>query len=216
MSFYRTTATHAGAICLALTIPALPVQAASPASATEFCVSCDGPDAHYACTYDGITADPGDSRLQLFCITELAKSGKHASCSVDRAQKSPCAGEPRKLATPGGYDLGTATVAEPPADTPADTVEPAAKTAPTPAAPKTQAATETKVPKTEAPPKTVEEMVEKSAESASKAITQSNEKVGEAASATGSAFKAAGQAVGNAAKKTWTCITSLFGNCSSQ
>ena len=212
MSFYRTTATHAGAICLALTIPALPVQAASPASATEFCVSCDGPDAHYACTYDGITADPGDSRLQLFCITELAKSGKHASCSVDRAQKSPCAGEPRKLATPGGYDLGTATVAEPPADT----VEPAAKTAPTPAAPKTQAATETKVPKTEAPPKTVEEMVEKSAESASKAITQSNEKVGEAASATGSAFKAAGQAVGNAAKKTWTCITSLFGNCSSQ
>ena len=172
------------------------------ASGTEYCVSCETPDAHYACTFDGISGDPGDTRLKLFCITEMAKAGKHASCSVDRAQKSPCPGDIKKLAMPDGYDLS------PPAAMPAGTAKPEAPPGTGVPSPKTTG-NETEVPKTNAPPKTVQEMVEKGSAATSKAL----EPATEIAKSSGSAIGKAGKAVGDAAKKTWTCITSLFGDC---
>ena len=202
MTTRRVKALVAGTICLVLP---------SATWSAEFCVSCLGPDTHYACTFDGVTADPGDSRLQLYCITELAKAGKHASCSVDRKQNSPCVGELKKLAAPGGYDFSAPPAVAGTPVSPADTV--ATPPANPPAAPQqpAPAAAETTIPKKEMPPKTVQEMVEKSA--AGKTLEKGNEAVGEAAKATGSALEKAGQAVGKAAKKTWTCITSLFGDC---
>jgi hypothetical protein len=178
----------------------MPLWAALPL-ASEYCVTCSGPDRHYACTYDGAAADPGDARLKLYCITEMAKMGQHATCTVDRQQKSPCPGDLRKLAMPDGYDLS------PPAAAPVDATKPATSN---PGAQQGKAAgNETEVPKTDAPPKTVQEMVEKGSASTSKAL----EPATDAAKSTGSAIGKAGKAVGDAAKKTWTCISSLFGDC---
>jgi hypothetical protein len=75
--------------------------AASPASAQEYCVVCTTPDAKYRCSIGGepnIAA--GASRGQLLCITELARTGGHASCSVGRNTGEPCDGQPRTVMFP--------------------------------------------------------------------------------------------------------------------
>jgi len=55
------------------------------APAQEYCVTCTGPDALYRCIIGGDVAPAArNDRGQLLCIKELAKSGQHASCSVDR------------------------------------------------------------------------------------------------------------------------------------
>jgi hypothetical protein len=183
----------------------LPVTAQAAESA--YCVSCEGPVAHYACAFDGAMADANDPSLKLVCITELAKSGKHASCSVDRKQPSPCPGDKKVMALPDGYQ----TLVQPAPEAPAHAIAPAGETAQTPPQPKP--ANETAVEKTEAPPKTVQEMVEKGTSNTGKVLEKTGETAVDAAKTTGSAVEKAGKAVGDAAKKTWTCITSLFGNC---
>lgn len=70
------------------------------AQQAEFCVSCSGPEAQYRCTFDGAAA--GKSGLQLYCISTLAKDGKHESCSINRAAKTPCTGALKVLALPDG------------------------------------------------------------------------------------------------------------------
>lgn len=195
----------------ACAILAFAVVAGGRAQAGEFCVSCAGPDAHYACTFDGAAADPGDAGLKLYCITELAKSGKHASCSVDRTQPKPCLGEVKRLAMPDGYQPAPAPVAAP-------ATEPSKPAAHPPAAPAPgKSAADNPAPQTDAPPKTVKEMVEKGTTDAGKTLEKGLETSGEtavdAAKTTGSAMQKAGKAVGDAAKKTWTCLSSLFGNC---
>lgn len=185
------------------------------AEAAEFCVSCDGPAAQYACSIDGAAAESGDPRLKLYCMTELAKSGGHARCSIDRAQPKPCGGIAKVLGAPEGLEL-----AKPQAPAPADVVPPESETAakPSPAtpAPAPTAQTgvqETTVAKTPAPPKTVKEMLEKSSEPAAGNMEKSGDTASSAVKSAGSALEKAGQAVGAAAKKTWTCVTSLFGDC---
>lgn len=46
-----------------------------------------------------------------------------------------------------------------------------------------------------------------------KPLKDAGKAVGDAAKKTGSALEKAGDAVGHAAKKTWKCLTSLFGDC---
>lgn len=198
-------------------------------SAAEFCVTCEGPEAHYACTFDGTSAGPGDTGLKLYCITELAKSGKHASCSVDRTAAKPCAGDVKVLAMPDGLAPPPQTANSPGSKAPvADTAAPL----PPPAA---KAGTEAAKALPETPPKTVQEMVEKGTAGASKTLEKGGDTVVETAKSTGGAIDKAGKAVGetvvetakstggvldkagkavsDGAKKTWTCITSFFGDC---
>jgi hypothetical protein len=192
-----------GKLAVAL-LAILPLTAAH-AQAGQFCVSCTGPDAHYACTFDGAD-DTNDASLKLLCITELAKSGKHASCSVDRSQVKPCAGAVKALAVPEGYQ---------PAPAPPPPVE-AAKPAVVPAAPAAALAKpspDSTAAKPDAPPKTVQEMVEKGTSNAAKSLEQGGDTAVEAAKSTGGVIQKAGKAVGDAAKKTWTCVTSFFGDC---
>lgn len=197
----------------------LSAPAVSAVSAAEFCVTCDEPAAHYKCVLPGPAATPADTRLRLLCITELAKAGKHASCSVDRQQKMPCDGAVKEIALPGGIEFEQAPM--PPAATPgppAATAGPPPATAPAPpvaSAPPADATppAQTDIPKTQQPPATVKEAVESGVKSTEKAIEDSGHAASEAAKATGSTFEKAGQAVGNAAKKTWTCISSFFGDC---
>ena len=181
-----------------------PVAAAADAA---YCVSCEGPAAHYACSFDGVAADANDASLKLLCITELAKSGKHASCSIDRKQPSPCPGDTKVMALPDGYQPAVLPATEAPANTETPSAGPAQT------APQLKPANETAVEKPEAPPKTVQEMVEKGTSNTGKVLEKTGETAVDAAKTTGSAVEKAGKAVGDAAKKTWTCITSLFGNC---
>ncbi len=212
----RSFIASAAAAVAALGVPLL------SAAAAEFCVSCDGPAAQYACSIDGAAALSGDPRLKLYCMTELAKSGGHASCSIDRAQPKPCGGIAKVLGAPEGLEL-----AKPQAPAPAGIAPPEAEAAPpddataakpNPAAPApAQApqpdAQETTVAKTPVPPKTVKEMVDKSSEQTAESLEKTGEAASSAAKSAGTALEKAGQAIGDAAKKTWTCVTSLFGDC---
>ncbi|NOT72905.1 MAG: hypothetical protein HOP09_16995 [Hyphomicrobium sp.] len=204
----------------AITTP-LAALASGAVTAGEFCVTCSGPDAHYACAFDGVSADTGDPRLKLLCITELAKSGGHASCSVDRKQIVPCPGEAKRLAMPEGFDLAPTPAAGTPQAQPPATPQPVAGDVPPPMpapkgapAPKSETTIEKSAgPAPEAPPKTVQEMVEKGSKATGEAFEKSGEAAGNAVKSTGSVLEKAGKAAGDAAKKTWNCITSLFGDC---
>ena len=78
--------------------------AASAASAQEYCVICTAPDAKYRCSIGGEPSiAAGASRGQLLCITELARTGGHASCSVGRNSAEPCEGEPRTVMFPARH-----------------------------------------------------------------------------------------------------------------
>ena len=183
--------------------PILMCAFATGAAAQEFCVTCTGPDATYRCVIGGdATAAARSSRGQFLCITELAKSGGHASCSAARAQSTPCPGEMRTVMFPAGADQGAPPLAETPAPlsppmTPTDGAAPAPTAAPVqqqaqPPMPHEPQAVEAP---TDGQPKSVEELAKKTGE----AVTDS--------------AQSAGNAVTNAVKKTWTCVTSLFGDC---
>lgn len=187
-----------------LAIPPVLALVGGVAAAGEFCVTCAEPDAHYACTFDGAD-NTNDASLKLLCITELAKSGKHGSCSVDRAQVKPCAGAVKTMAAPEGYQ---APAAAPGA---VEAAKPAAIPAAPQAAKPASATPGGNAPA--APPKTVQEMVEKGTADAGQALEKTGDTAAEAAKSTGSTLGKIGKATGDAAKKTWTCITSLFGDC---
>jgi hypothetical protein len=170
---------------------------ASEASAQEYCVTCTAPPAIYRCTIAneaGTAAPP--SRGQLLCITELAKTGNHASCSVGRTAAEPCLGEPRtvmftsaaeaELPPIGGQQPGPA---EPESPALADGEPPPADEAPA-----------------DAPPQTVEELAKQTVEASGKGLKKAGEAVSDGA-------KSTGEAVGNAVSKTWKCMTSLFSDC---
>jgi hypothetical protein len=169
------------------------------AAAQEFCVTCTGPDATYRCVIGGdATTAARSSRGQFLCITELAQSGHHASCSAARGQATPCPGETRTVMFPAGNDPGVPPLVETPAPPPTPSGGLAPPAAPGQQQAQPQAPHETgpaQVPPAETQPKTVEELAKKTGE----AVTDS--------------ANSAGNAVGDAMKKTWNCVTSLFGNC---
>lgn len=180
--------------------------ASGPASAAEFCVTCETPSAHYNCVLPGPAADPSDTRLKLWCITELAKAGGHASCSVDRQQQAKCEGAVKAIALPNGYELGPA-----PAEAAREQTPPAATAAPP--AEVGHSTAQTVIPKTQTQP-SPQKQPENDPAITKKASPESDNTASEtAAQAAGSTLNKAGKAVGDAAQKTWTCITSLFGDC---
>jgi hypothetical protein len=193
------------------------------ANATELCVKCSAPEASYACVVSGTSNATIDTVAKLYCITALAKSGAHESCSVDRTVTAPCPGERKELPVPAALD-GQATEDPPQTDTPPGLAKPhegAAATTPeephmtvTPAnpaeAPHDQAAG---APQSEPPPKTVQEMVEKSAKTAGAGLSDTQKSAGDAAKSASTALGKAGAAVGGAAKSSWKCLSSFFTNC---
>jgi len=162
---------------------------AATASAQEFCVTCSAPDATYRCIVGG---EPGiattTSRGQLLCITELARSGGHASCSVGRTSTEPCQGEVRTVMFPS-----------PPADVPPP--PPEGQGAPLAA---DGAALEPPAP-AEAP-QTVEKLTKDTVQKSGDGLKKAGEAVTDTA-------QSAGQAIGNAAQKTWKCLSSFFSDC---
>jgi hypothetical protein len=199
--------TRNGAVTLAVALCAF----AEMASAQEFCVTCTTPDATYRCVIGGDSAAAKSSRGQLLCITELAKSGHHASCSAGRNTSGTCPGELRTVMMPPGAEpmapplADTAPITPPPAIPGPYAKQPVAAQAPgaphppadlppagaTPEGTTPEGAAPAEAPAPEAAPQTVEEGLKK----AGKAVTDT------------------GNAVGNAIKKTWTCLSSLFGDC---
>ena len=200
------------------------------ATAAEFCVSCEEPSAHYKCVLPGPAADPSDTRLKLWCMTELAKAGHHASCAIDRQQQAACDGTLKTIALPPGYELGPAPTAPettaggqnplPPQAAPDQhpskaAAKPAAGAvsgeiiipkSQTPVPPSGSAAQDAAAAPKTVPPDSGETATENKADAATDAAKG-------AAEAAGTALNKAGKAVGNAAQKTWTCLSSLFSNC---
>lgn len=175
------------------------------ASAQEFCVTCSGPPATYRCLIGGDNTNMAarSSRGQFLCITELAKAGAHASCSATRGQTTPCPGETRtvmfSLADPATTPLATPAPSTPAlVPVPSSTATAPGQDLPPVALPPPQPQPATAPPPIDtgaAPPEEKPNAVEDFADKTGKAVSDT------------------GKAVGNAVKKSWDCVTSLFGNC---
>lgn len=223
------------------------VAAAEPA---EFCVTCSGPNAQYRCAFSGEGATTLRPGLQLYCVSTLAKLGKHETCSVNRAAKPPCTGVLKVLTLPDSL----APVPEPPAKTaepapppersehtPSERTVPSSQGGPpsadveakasdtrpggvkpvwredsgaaskTAAAPQPEAADASGQPPAQKP--AGQDEPQSTAPALTKPLENAGKTVADAATTTGSILKKAGSAVGSAAKKSWKCLTSLFGDC---
>ncbi len=177
------------------------------ALAAEYCVTCAGPAAMYACKVEGAAPGaPSDPRAQLVCIQELARQGAHETCSVPRSAPTPCPGVVRVVAAPAG--LSTAAANEP---------APAPQSDPDPGAP-VVATTTPQVPAVEdekpaKEPRTVEELASQTVDASKKGLKKAGEAVSGTAEKASDSVGQAGSAVGSAAKKTWDCLKSLFSAC---
>jgi hypothetical protein len=174
--------------------------------AAEYCVTCAGPAAMYACKIEGVAADaPSDPRAQLLCIQELARQGAHETCSVPRSAPKPCPGVMRVVAAPAGLST-TATneagAAQPQPESGAPAVEATALEEP---------AVKDEKPAKE--PRTVEELASQTVDASKNGLKKAGEAVSGTAEKAGDSVGQAGSAVGSAAKKTWDCLKSLFSAC---
>ena len=179
---------------IAAVLAVLAVSMAGEAGAQEYCVACSEPNALYRCVIEGAQPRGGQS-LQMFCVTTMAKEGRHATCSVKRGTVFECDGTVKRVpwvalnvppesetAQPLPWTAPAAPKPEP-APTTTPTPTPAPASAPLPA------------PNPEAPPQTVLELAKRA-----------NEKTAEQ-------MKKAGDTVKDATKKTWDCTISLFTRC---
>jgi hypothetical protein len=183
--------------CFVGAIAAL-VLGTSAVKAAEYCVTCEGPAAMYACNIEGVADDaPADPRLQLRCVTELAKSGGHESCAVPRSAPKPCPGVMKLVVAPDGVGRPAATT-----DQSTEQVDDTQVAGPESNSNDVDAGPEQ-------PPKTVEEMAQKTVAASKKGL----ENAGEAIKGTGDKVGEAGGSVAEAAQKTWNCVTSLFSDC---
>ncbi len=178
------------------------------AAALEYCVTCEGPPAMYRCVVAGSEDGPGnDPTVSLYCISQMAKQGRHASCAVSKGAPYPCPGLTAVIEAKKHPAL-----AAPPADFhPAD----AATGAPTHgAAPQPQEAAPPAAEKPSKVPRTMEELAGQTVKSSQEGLQKASETIGGTAKKAGEQIGHAGTAIGNAASQTWTCITSLFSSCS--
>jgi hypothetical protein len=155
------------------------------AGAQDYCVTCTGPDAKYHCIIGGnASVAARSSRGQMLCITQLAQSGGHASCSVSRTTAEPCEGQVKTVLFP----------TDEPGTTPVEMPTPPPEAAlPAPPAP---------VPAPQQPPGAAEAIAKDSDNGLKKATD----------AVTGT-VENTGKAIGNAASKTWKCLSSFFGDC---
>lgn len=178
---------------------------AEPATALEYCVTCEGPPAMYRCVIDGTADGPGkDPTASLHCISEMANHGRHATCAVSRGAPFPCPGLTTIVQQPRNPpSIGAA----PRPIEPQAAGEPPAKEAAAEAAPPEQTEQPAKV------PRTVEELAGQTVKSSKEGLQKAGEAIGGTAKKAGEQIGNAGSAIGNAASKTWSCITSLFSSC---
>jgi hypothetical protein len=141
---------------------------AGAAAAQEYCVACTEPDALYRCVIDGARPGGGQS-LQLLCVTTMAKSGGHATCTVKGGTVFDCNAPIKRVPwvasdrppQPGGAQL--------------------------PAVPP---ATQSSVPaKPEEPPKTMVELAKRANEQTSEQMKKAGETVKSTGQAIGEATK---------------------------
>jgi hypothetical protein len=171
---------------------------ALPVAAAETCVVCTTPPATYRCTIEGaerVAQFRGSDRvLQYVCITELAKLGGHASCSVGRKSADICTGELKVLQAGDALAAAESAIGEPgPRPGLAQSAQPG--------------------PPADGPPRTLEELARKSVEQSADQLQSAGKTVKDTAKTAGQQIEKAGDAVGGAVKKTWTCLASLFTNC---
>lgn len=128
------------------------------ARAQDICIVCEEPRATYRCVAQDGPTRPSDAHLQLACITELAKSGGHASCSASRKQTGPCEGAVRQVSAGAAPQV----LSQPPGGTPDASRGEAGK-------------------KPKGPPETVEELAKQTAKSTKEQIVKAGDSVGGAA-----------------------------------
>jgi len=173
------------------------------AAAESYCVACYGPDAVYSCVIADVPASAApDPRNQVQCIKQLAKSGGHSRCSVERFSTANCNGVEKVVSTAAGVPIaGPAPEQEstpPPASKSADDI--ADKTSePEPVPAQT--------------PRTVEELAKSAAATTTESLNEVGGTVKSTTEKAGNTISGMGSAVGNAAKKSWNCLTSLFNDC---
>ena len=128
------------------------------ALAQDVCIVCEEPRATYRCIAQDGPTRPSDAHLQLVCITEIAKSGGHASCSASRKQTGPCEGVIRQVVAGAAPPV----LSQPPGGAPDPAQGEAAK-------------------KPKGPPETVEELAKQTAKSTKEQIVKAGDSVGGAA-----------------------------------
>ncbi|MEI9901732.1 MAG: hypothetical protein WDN31_18335 [Hyphomicrobium sp.] len=177
------------------------------AAAQEYCVTCTGPDVSYRCLVGG-DASPAarSSKGQFLCITELAKAGGHASCSAARGQATPCPGETRTVMFSLGDPSASPLEATAPQPSGAPPPPPMSGIAPAPGH---------ELPPVALPPpgQRPQEPYAPPAETGAAPAEPKPNMVEDLANKTGKAVSDTGKAVGGAVKKSWDCVTSLFGDC---
>lgn len=206
----------AGTLAFALACVAALASGGSALSAAEYCVACSGPDARYRCSMDAAGL-AGDTGAQLACIQDIARRAGHAACAVDRTPATSCEGTPWTVAGFPGSNAGENAAIIPrvreaspgarqpppaggvpargdlsPTAAPSDTVyrpQPAGPAATPPSAEPPRPAPKTAVP------------AEPGAPAAGGVPTKR------------SALEKAGDAVGSVARKSWSCVSSLFSDC---
>lgn len=206
----------------AAALPAL-MLVSGPATATEYCVGCIGPDATYRCQIEGASASgPADPVSQILCIKKIATEGGHERCSIERFSKEGCDGPIKVIAGNSGVDAvstgtnsgdtpSTAPGTAPTNDTPAN-AEVATPAADGSAKPAAEAASEPKA-TDDKPPQTVEALAKQSMTSTKENLDKAGSAVSDGAKKAGDQIEGAGSAITAAAKKSWTCVTSLFNDC---
>lgn len=171
-----------------------------PAAAQGICVVCSEPWAIYRCVPGGsatATAAGGERGDALACVTELARRGGHAACSVRREADQCDAPERRvEMQAPAA---GTAATSQPAAPVGAPEAKPAVAT------PEQQAQ--------QGPPTTVEEMAKRTAAASERELDKAGSTVKRQMNSAGETLQKTGEAVGNAVGGTVTCVITLFTKC---
>jgi hypothetical protein len=184
-----------------------------PVAAESYCVACYGPDAVYRCVVaDAPATAAPDPRNQVQCIKQLAKTGGHSRCSVERFSAAGCNG-PERIISPSASAL-------PVAPTHAASPDPALQSSAGGAATKNRKSSDgseqldtgpagTDV----APPQTVEELAKSTVATTKKSIDSVTGSVKSSTEQAGEKIGDVGSTIGHAAKKSWNCLTSLFNDC---
>lgn len=183
--------------------------------AAEYCVACSGPDARYRCAMDGAGL-AGDTGAQLACIQDIARRAGHATCAIDRTPVESCngtpwtvAGSPESSGTEGGVIVPRVREAPPQARQEPSAGRPAAGTR-VPGAGESDTVYR---PMGAEPAGAAETGPAPRATSAGTATARPDATAAEGAPAKKSALEKVGEAIGSAAKKSWSCVSSLFSDC---
>ncbi len=180
------------------------VSSAASARAESYCVACFGPDAIYRCIIaDAPAGAAPDPRNQVQCIKQLAKSGGHARCSVERFSAKGCDG-PEHIISPAAAAIPLNPPLPATATQPVPPISPGTDAEPIPLEPAQQPA---------GPPQTVEELAKTTVESTKKGLGDVGSSVKNTTDKAGEKIEGVGSAIGSAAKKSWDCVTSLFSDC---